>query len=103
MGGHHHPVTGSCATYFVGIPLLVFWLKGLLVGAANSWLVGLPDISNNVGPVKLFLSALLHSLLRLVLLVFLDSASTTTARFVISRSASVRPKHLFDLYFDHDY
>jgi hypothetical protein len=23
--------------------------------------------------------------------------------FVISRSASVRPKHLFDPYFDHDY
>ncbi len=37
MGGHHHPVTGSCATYFVGIPLLVFWLNGLLVGAANSF------------------------------------------------------------------
>ena len=36
MDGHHHPVTGSCATYFVGIPLAVFWLNGLLVGAANS-------------------------------------------------------------------
>jgi hypothetical protein len=31
------------------------------------------------------------------------SASTTTARFVISRSVSVRLIHLFDPYFDHDY
>ncbi len=31
---------------------------------------GLPDISNNVGPVKLFLSALLRSLPRVVLFVF---------------------------------
>jgi hypothetical protein len=30
--------------------------------AAKSGKVGLPDISNNVGPVKSFLSALLHSL-----------------------------------------
>jgi hypothetical protein len=30
-------------------------------------------------------------------------ASTTTARSVIFRSASVRPIHLFDLNIDHDY
>jgi len=35
----------------------------------KSWLVGLPDISNNVGPVKSFLSRLLRSLLRVVLFV----------------------------------
>jgi hypothetical protein len=38
-----------------------------------------------------------------VFVVSFISASTTTARFVIFRSASVRPKHLFDPYFDHDY
>src|ERR1700737_2051811 len=66
--------------------------------------VGLPDISNNVGPVKSFLSRLLRSLRRVGLpCSLLTSASTTTARFVIFRSASVRPKHLFDPYFDHDY
>jgi hypothetical protein len=36
---------------------------------SKSWLVGLPDISNNVGPVKSFLSALPRSLLRVVFLV----------------------------------
>src|ERR1700676_3311300 len=66
--------------------------------------LGLPDISNNVGPVKSFLSRLLRSLRRVGLpCSLLTSASTTTARFVIFRSASVRPKHLFDPYFDHDY
>src|SRR5271170_1244449 len=34
--------------------------------------VGLPDISNNVGPVKLFLSALLRSLRRVVFVVSFD-------------------------------
>jgi len=38
----------------------------------NSWLVGLPDISNNAGSVKLFLSRLVPSLLRVVFLVFFD-------------------------------
>jgi len=66
-------------------------------------LTGLPDISNNVGPVKLFLSALRRSLPRVFLFVLAGCASTTTARFVISRSVSVRPKHLFDQNFDHDY
>jgi eukaryotic-like serine/threonine-protein kinase len=39
-----------------------------------------PEISNNVGPVKSFLSTLLHSLQRVVFLVRLTAASTTTAR-----------------------
>jgi hypothetical protein len=63
----------------------------------------IPDISNNVGPVKSFLSAALRALRRVVFVFLLISASTTTARFVISRSVSVRPKHLFDQHFDHDY
>jgi hypothetical protein len=41
----------------------------------------LPDISNNVGPVNYFLSALLRSLRRVVFLVLSSTAaSTTTAR-----------------------
>ena len=35
--------------------------------------------------------------------VLLNSAPTSTARFVIVRSASVRPRHLIDQNFDHDY
>ena len=54
-------------------------------------------------PFLSFLSALLRSLRRVVLFVSFSSATTTTARFVIFRSASVRPKHLFDPYFDQDY
>jgi len=78
----------------------------------DSWLSPgkspLPDISNNVGSVKLFFNTLLSSYLKevfsFVLFRFLFSpASTTTARFAIFRSASVRPKHLFDQNFDHDY
>lgn len=66
--------------------------------------VGLPVISNSVGSVKSFLKtpspALRKSGLRwsLCLLLHDDQGS-----LVISRSASVRPIHLFDLYFDHDY
>ena len=51
----------------------------------------------------LFSSTLLRSLARVVLLVLLISAFTTTARFVIFRSASVRPRHLIDQNVDHDY
>ena len=51
----------------------------------------------------LFSSTLLRSLSRVVLLVLLNSAPTTTARFVIFQSASVRTKHLIDPYFDQDY
>jgi hypothetical protein len=51
-------------------------VRGSFIG-----LTRLPDISNNVGSVKSFLSALLRSLLRVVFLVpSLTSASTTTAR-----------------------
>ena len=74
--------------------------------AHKSWLVGLPDISNNFGPVKHFLSTLLQSPKRVfssaslvVLLLGLDDYGSS----VIFRSASVRPKHLFDQNFDHDY
>ena len=51
----------------------------------------------------LFSGTQLRSLRRVVLVVPLNFASTATARFVIFRSASVRPKHLFDQNFDHDY
>jgi len=45
----------------------------------NSW-HALPDISNNVGPVKSFLSTLLPPLPGVVLSVPLNFRSTTTAR-----------------------
>jgi hypothetical protein len=64
---------------------------------------GLPDISNNVGPVKPFLSALLRPLRRVVLFVFFALCIDDHGSFVIDRSASVRPRHLFDQNFDHDY
>ena len=69
----------------------------------NSWLVGLPDISINVGSVKLFLSTLLHSLRGVVLFVFFRACIYDHGSLVIWRSASVRPIHLFDQNFDHDY
>jgi hypothetical protein len=61
--------------------------------------VGLPDISNNVGSVKLLSKTLLRSLLRVVLFVCIDDHGS----LAIFRSASVRPRHPFDPYFDHDY
>ena len=61
-------------------------------------------ISNNVGPVKCFLSALLRSLRRVVFVVFFGLLRIDDhGSFVIFRSASVRPRHLFDQNFDHDY
>ena len=60
-------------------------------------------ISNNVGPVKSFLRALLHSLLRVVLFVFFDLCIDDHGSFVICRATSVRPKHLSDQNLDHDY
>src|SRR5215472_18595861 len=62
-----------------------------------------PDISNNVGSVKHFLSTLPRPLRRVVFLVLLCPCIDDHGSFVIFRSVSVRPKHLFDLYFDHDY
>ena len=68
---------------------------------------GLPDISNNVGPVKLFLNTLLSFHLKeffsFVSFRFLFSCIDDHGSLVISRPASVRPKHLFDQNFDHDY
>jgi len=64
-------------------------------------LAPLPDISNNVGSVKSFLNAPLHSLCVVVFLVIFDLCIDDHARRIF-RSASVRPKHLFDPYFDHD-
>jgi hypothetical protein len=65
--------------------------------------VGLPDISNNVGSVKLFSATLLCALRRVVLFVFVDFCIDDHGSLVIFRSASVRPRHLFDQNFDHDY
>src|SRR6266436_2668634 len=70
-------------------------------------LTRLPDISNNVGSVKLFLSTLplvteksfSLSFFSVFFLLCIDGQGS----LVILRSASVRPKHLFDPYFDHDY
>jgi hypothetical protein len=67
----------------------------------------LPDISNNVGPVNLFLKTLLSFHLKeffsFVSFAFLFSCIDDHGSLVICRSASVRPKHLFDQNFDHDY
>ena len=73
-------------------------------GVVNSWFVGLPDISNNVGPVKLFLKTLLPFRLKeFFSFAFFFFCIDNHGSLVIFRSASVRPKHLFDPYFDHDY
>jgi hypothetical protein len=45
----------------------------------------------------------LHSPLRVVLLVFFDLCIDDHGSFVICRADSVRPKHLSDQNFDHDY
>src|SRR4030081_2458493 len=50
-----------------------------------------------------FLNRLLRSLPGVILFVSLTSRSTTTARSSSFRRVSVRPRHLFDHYFDHDY
>jgi len=52
---------------------------------------------------KLFLSPVLRPLRRVVFLVFVGLCFNDHGSFVIFRSVSVRPRHLFDLYFDHDY
>src|SRR6266849_11042587 len=49
------------------------------------------------------LSALLRSLRRVVLFALVGLCIDDHGSLVIFRSASVRPKHLFDQYFDHDY
>jgi hypothetical protein len=67
---------------------------------------GLPDISNNVGPVKHFLSTLLHRLKRVFSLpsFVVSLIGPGQVRFVRNLAVgSVRPNHLFDLNFDHDW
>jgi hypothetical protein len=66
----------------------------------NSTDNGITDISNNAGSVKLFLSRLVPSFLRVVFLVFFDAGIDDHGSFVIYRADSVRPKHLFDPYFE---
>jgi hypothetical protein len=61
---------------------------------ANSLLVALPDISNNVGSVKLFMSALLRSLQTVSLFVVFFGPVDDHGSPVIFRSVSVRPTHL---------
>jgi hypothetical protein len=64
----------------------------------------LPGISNNVGPVKHFLSRLLSFHLKeFFSFVFFLLSVDDHGSPVIFRSVSVRPKHLFDPNFDHDY
>ena len=79
------------------------WSCPLVKFQTSSRFVGLSDISNNVGSVKYFLSVLLRSLRRVVFLVLFGLCIDDHGSLVISRSASVRPIHLFDPYFDHDY
>jgi hypothetical protein len=68
--------------------------------------VGLPDISNNADSVKPFLSTLLFSSFHLkefFSFVFFLLGIDDHGSFVICRASSVRPKHLCDQNFDHDY
>ncbi len=77
-----------------------------MLSVGNSRLVALPDISNNVGPVKLFLGTLLFSLKRVFLsfaFAFFLLCINDQGSLVILRSDSVRPIHLSDQNFDHDY
>ena len=64
-------------------------------------------ISNNVGPVKPFLSTLLSFHLKeffsFVSFLFFLLCIDDHGSFVICRADSVRPKHLSDQNFDHDY
>jgi hypothetical protein len=56
-----------------------------------------PDISNNVGSVKLFLRTSLRSLLRVFsFVVFFGPSVDDHGSPVIFRSVAVRPKHLSD-------
>ena len=73
--------------------------RGFTVSSSVPPLPRFSQRDNNVGPVKSFLSALLRSLLRVVLFVFFDLC-IDDGSFVISRSASVRPIHLFDQNFE---
>jgi len=77
-----------------------------------SWL--LSDISNNAGSCQdlfyeffglsfLFSGTLPPSLRRVVLFVPLKLCFDDHGSFVIFRSVSVRPRHLIDQNFDHDY
>ncbi len=51
----------------------------------------------------LFSDTQFHSLLRVVFVVFFALCIDDHGSLVIFRSASVRPRHLFDQNFDHDY
>jgi len=72
----------------------------LIFGSSSSTL---SQRDNNVGSVKLFSTTLLRALRRVVLFVFVDFCIDDHGSLVIFRSASVRPRHLFDQNFDHDY
>ncbi len=63
------------------------------------------DISDNVDPVKLFLRELLRPLLGVRSFDDLFRTSALRPRLAcnLSVGVSVRPKHLFDQNFDHDY
>jgi hypothetical protein len=71
------------------------------VGPVNSYL-STPLLSNNVGPVNSYLSRPLRPLRRVVFEVRFDLCIDDHGWPIINRSVSVRPKHLFDPYFDHD-
>jgi hypothetical protein len=80
------------------------FVSGQSLGATER-LVGYPDISNDVGSVKHIFgrTSPFHSE-GVVWNPFAFRPSIDDhGSFVIFRPVSVRPKHLFDPYFDHDY
>ena len=93
--------------------LLTILLRNRSPGA-GAWEVAYSEICNNVGPVKSFFcffphfchffsfsNTRLRSLRRVVLLVpFFDRCFDDLGSLIIFRSTSVRPKHLFDPYFE---
>jgi hypothetical protein len=82
----------------------LFSVDGTLANySVKSRLVGLPDISNNVGPVKSFFERTSPVTPKSGLPCSVDLCFDDHGSLVIFRSASVRPKHLFDQNFDHDY
>ena len=73
------------------------------VRTPKSLLVGKPSISNNGDPVKPFFKQTSPFTPQSGLVRSVDFLLDDHGSLVISRSASVRPNHLFDHYFDHDY
>jgi len=104
-----HPVNGNthyrpaCSLWPCGTCTRWIPSRGFTVSSSVSPLPSFSQRDNNVGPVKSFVSTLRRSLREWSSLFFFDLCFDDHGSLVIFRSASVRPKHLFDPYFDHDY